>query len=41
MIDFAHDTIEAAEGDARKLRAYLAALPEKKPSKKRTRESAA
>ncbi len=40
-IAFAHETAEAAENDARKLRAYLAALPTAKASKKRTRESAA
>lgn len=40
-IEFSHDTIEAAEVDARKLRAYLSALVEKKVSKKRTALNAA
>lgn len=40
-IEFSHETMEAAETDARKLRAYLAGLPVAKASKKRTRESAA
>ena len=40
-IQFAHPTMEAAETDARKLRAYLAALPVAKASKKRTAKSAA
>lgn len=40
-IAFTHDSIEAAEADAQKLRAYLAGLPTKRGPKKRTAESAA
>ncbi len=40
-IAFSHPTMEAANTDAAKLRAYLAALPVAKASKKRTAESAA
>lgn len=40
-VAFIHATAEGAEADARKLRAYLAALPAAKHSKKRTAESAA
>lgn len=40
-IEFSHATAEAAEDDARKLRAYLSALVEKKVSKKRTALNAA
>ncbi len=38
VIEFNHATMESAEGDAQKLRAYLAQLSTKKPSKKQRQE---
>lgn len=38
LMSFSHSTMERAEEDAAKLRAYLAALAPKKPSKKQQRE---
>lgn len=38
QIEFRHATMEAAETDAGKLRAYLAQLTTKKPSKKQRQE---
>lgn len=40
-ISFRHDTMDAAEGDARKLRVYLVGLSTKKVSRKRTAMDAA
>ncbi len=40
-VTFEHETLEAAETDAAKVRAYLAALPTRKQTKKELREAAA